>query len=445
MSAARNEIDGGLRREAGMALPEILVAMLILALGSLAVLGSFDAATRNTYRAEQNQVAINIAQREMEQIRQLTYAEVALTTTPAFSSDPLDPRNRVNGSYFALNRDGTGLAEMAVKGIGGQETGVVNPGPSPFTNGDVSGKIYRYVTWQDDPGCAGCTGTHDFKRVVVVVMLDDEAISSAFAYDEVQSNFTDPEATVNGDQAPGGGSVLTAQQFFLSDTPCSQATRQEITADHAHHDTLGTSCGVANPPDTLFTDAPPDPDPNDSSSPGIFDYATDAALEPTPAGVDSGLQLLRQSQNGCDYTGGPVNKPMRIHRWVSEPMPQNFVMGGEGTLEFHTRTINDATANGAICVFLFKRSAAGVDIRLIDLSNPPTQYFTYSESPWPKTAWARRRLTMRFPPDTILTGQRLGVAIAVRRDGSSGDVLEFMYDHPDYPSRMEIKTTTPIG
>ena len=31
--------------------------------------------------------------------------------------------------------------------------GVVNPGPEPFTSGDVSGNIYRFIVWQDDPTC----------------------------------------------------------------------------------------------------------------------------------------------------------------------------------------------------------------------------------------------------------------------------------------------------
>jgi hypothetical protein len=52
---------------------------------------------------------------------------------------------------------------------------------------------------------------------------------------------------------------------------------------------------------------------------------------------------------------------------------------------------------------------------------------------------------MSFSSATVaLVGQRVGVEIAVRRNGTTGDVLEFMYDHPDYPSRLEVKTTTPL-
>jgi hypothetical protein len=51
---------------------------------------------------------------------------------------------------------------------------------------------------------------------------------------------------------------------------------------------------------------------------------------------------------------------------------------------------------------------------------------------------------MSFSSTTAATGQRVGFEVAVRRNGTTGDVLEFMYDHPDYPSRREVKTTTPL-
>jgi hypothetical protein len=51
---------------------------------------------------------------------------------------------------------------------------------------------------------------------------------------------------------------------------------------------------------------------------------------------------------------------------------------------------------------------------------------------------------MGFSSTTLDTGQRIGLAIAVRREDTPQDVLEFMYDHPDYPSRLEVKTSTPF-
>ena len=453
-----------MRREGGFAVVEILVAVLILATGAIAVLGLFDASTRNTYRAEQTQVAINRAQRELEQIRQLAYKDVALTTTPAASSDPKNPDYRVSGSNFALGWDGatpSDNAEMVVKNIGGVTDGSVSPGPTSFTSGDVSGKVYRYVVWRDDPGCQlvpnstidACPGPHDYRRVVVIVKLDDAAISFTRAYTEVQSNFSDPDASTQTSNDPGGGGPpVTAQQFFLSDTTCNNSARQDITGDHAEHQTWGT-CNDPNPqkPDGLYTDAPPDPDPNDPGIPLLYDYANDVEPSLNP-GQDKGLQLLRQDANGCSFSGGS-SPQYKIHRWLSQPLPLVFQMSGQATLEFYTRTINDVNAQGTICVFVFIRKETAAecnplpppcDTQLIDLTSPPNAFFVYSENPWPAGAWARRRIPMSFSSTTATTGQRVGVEIAVRRNGTTGDVLEFMYDHPDYPSRLEVKTSTPL-
>jgi hypothetical protein len=51
---------------------------------------------------------------------------------------------------------------------------------------------------------------------------------------------------------------------------------------------------------------------------------------------------------------------------------------------------------------------------------------------------------MSFSSTAVATGQRVGVEIAVRRNGTTGDVLQFMYDHPNYPSRLEVETSTPL-
>ncbi len=102
-------------------------------------------------------------------------------------------------------------------------------------------------------------------------------------------------------------------------------------------------------------------------------------------------------------------------------------------------------------VFIRKETAAECsplpppcDTQLIDSANPPNAFFVYSENPWPAGAWTRRRIPMSFSSTTATTGQRVGVEIAVRRNGTTGDVLQFMYDHPDYPSRLEVKTSTPL-
>ena len=408
----------------GFTVVEILVASLIFAAGALAILQVLDVSARNAFRAEQGQVGINVAQRELEKLRQLDYEEVALTTTPAYQSDPKDPRNRISGTNFALNPNGTNPAEMAIKNVNGQTGGSISPGPTDFTLGDVTGKIWRFVVWQDEPGCiAVCPGTHDYKRVIVVVKIDDQVISYDRPYQEVQSDITDPESSLTSGGGSGGGALITAEQFFLSDTPCSTSSsdppRQDITSDHPTHDTL-SSCQAASTgkPDALLAEQAPDPAPDDPGNPALFDYANE--LEPAAGNGDNGLQMLRQDSNGCNPSPGGGNAKKQIHRWVTRPLPVTFIATGSATLELYTRTIDDVNIPGAICIYLFKRATvAGVDIRtaipLTGVSSVVPDPFGFScttvSTPavgkcstaiWPRTAWGRARFNLNFAPNTQL-------------------------------------------
>ena len=452
----------------GFTVVEILVASLVFAAGALAVLQVLDVSARNSFRAEQGQVGINVAQRELEKLRQLDYEEVGLTTTPSYQSDPKDPRNRISGANFALNPNGSNPAEMVIKGVNGQVGGSISPGPTSFSLGDVTGKIWRFVVWQNEAGCiAVCPGTHDYKRVIVVVKIDDQVISFDRAYQEVQSDIADPEASLTSGGGSGGGALITAEQFFLSDTPCgtgsSDPTRVAITSDHPTHDTL-SSCQAASTgkPDALMADQPPDPDPDDPNDPPLFDYSDE--LEPASGNGDKGLQMLRQDSNGCNPSPTGADAKKKIHRWVTRPMPITFIATGSATLELYTRTIDDVNIPGAICMYLFKRATvAGVDIRtaipLTGISSVIPDPFGFScttvgtpavgkcsTAIWPRTAWGRARFNLNYAPNTqLLPNERLELGLSVERGGTPEDALEFMYDHPDYPTRLEVKTTTPLG
>ena len=61
---------------------------------------------------------------------------------------------------------------------------------------------------------------------------------------------------------------------------------------------------------------------------------------------------------------------------------------------------------------------------------------------------------MNFNPATVVGGQaqgtisagdRLGVALASERAGTTFDAgIQVLYDHPNAPTRLEVDTTTPI-
>jgi hypothetical protein len=67
---------------------------------------------------------------------------------------------------------------------------------------------------------------------------------------------------------------------------------------------------------------------------------------------------------------------------------------------------------------------------------------------WPQFKWERLRMTMTLSdadsPYTIPAGDRLGVALGVERSNTPADAIPIMYDHPKYPTRIEVDTSTPI-
>ncbi|HWM55842.1 MAG TPA: hypothetical protein VNO20_10690 [Solirubrobacterales bacterium] len=466
-TAAEIERPGG---EAGLTIIEVVVAALVLAMGAMATFGLLGAATKNTQRAKATQVALNRAQLEIETLRSLSNEQLALIETPGQEGSPLNPNYRVSNSTFATVREPPSAYEDMVvnKGSlygGGFVTGgIVNPGPVSFSSGDVSGKIYRYVVWRDDASCppATCPGTQDYKEIVVAVKLDTPGNQSGErGYVEVTSDFVDPDDSALNDPIPGASGVVTAQQFFLSDTPCAVSgltVRQAILGDHLLHNTRGTCASglqtgaKLGAPDALLLGGPPDPDPVDKTNPLLYDYANDFYMEPTPD-TDKGVQVRRDDSNGCNYNPtGASNPESQIHRWVTDPMPFVFKMTDQVTIELSTRSLNEAQHTGTICVYLFKRSETGeppvaTDTLLTDKSTGSAfwKYTPEKNKAWP-IGWEVIRLPMIFneAPYTIPAGDRLGVALSVERANTDVDAIPIMYDHPNHRTRIEVETTTPI-
>ncbi len=503
MKALRHKLRNRLGAEDGFTLIEVLIAAVILALASLAVFGVLSAATRNAARAQATQVALDKAQEEIEKLHALTYSELAMTKTPPPSADPKDPDYRVSGGSFYVKREPLSEKSELVVNEGpiyGEtektiEGGVVVPGPISFSDGNVSGQIYRYIVWRNDPNCPQsevgtedfCPGNQDYKQLIVAVKLNSPVAQAGETnYVEVQSQVSNPntqaqrstqgdEPGVGGGNEPEGGQdeseklntgkAVTAQQFFLSDTPCSPSgttTRQPITGDHLLHNTLAvcasglqTGSEVAGAPDALLREAPPDPAPTDESNPPLYDYSSDFDLPESPE-TDKGLQLLRDSTPGCNYEPTSVkDQPeARVHRWVTDPMPREFKINGTVTLEFYSRTVHDDSYPATVCVYLFDRHeepGAGGGIHWTDEKMRDavsgSYYWTYAEqgsNSWPRTEWTKLRLTMHIAePKPIPAGDRLGVALSLE-EGTTPASIPIMYDHPNYPTRLEVDTTTPF-
>lgn len=474
------------RGEQGMTIIEVVIAVVILVVSGLAVLGLVDAANRNNSRAEQSQVVNDRLQQEMEKVKQLPYDQVALTSLPTHSTSSSDPNFRVSGTTFNLNKSGSADYEDLLSNGGTSRetnstvtTGAVNPGPTPFSSGDVSGNIYRYVVLEQDSTCTNQCGDAFLKQVVVAISLNPTASSGTRAYQEIHGQISNPDAGCDPAQGScqgsgAGNGTQTPWTFWLTDTPCNNNNRQPIVADHLTHNTLGLCSngmqtgGTSGAPDLMFTQAAPIDNSFPSDQQPLYDYATD--VEPGCSGIncstqDKGLQetIPTNVVNGGGCLTDPTSSSslqtlgsdpeLYLHKWTSPAIPtasSNIDLDGTGELDLWTQTVSGAVNPGKICIWLFKRhlNALGQPVdslatNLDQSGNPP--YFTYSQSSWPNGGWTEIHVPLHFSPLTLPAGDRLALAIGVERQGTlPGSGLQFEYDHPSFDSRLEVDTHSPL-
>jgi type II secretory pathway pseudopilin PulG len=427
---------------------EVLVAVAVMSFGVAATLRVFGSADRATLQAQQHEVAVQQAQGEVDRLASLSYGDLALTSTPVYSSDAADPNHRVSGTNFAVRAD---LAEPLVTTPADGSTARVAPGPQSFTVGTggaaVTGRIYRYVTWRDEPCPAGtglCDGAQNTKRVIVAVTVDpipggkprDPIWMSTVLIDPAAAGFTNSGAG-------GTGPDTSAQLFYLYDTPCSFTTRLTPALSHATRNTAATStlatnystCQNPDPtknPDLMWTTAP------DEITPPLFTYSIDLVGSYT-----AGLAMMR-SETSCrrsypaaDATNTAVANQWSVHAWATNQFSAPFTLDARLTLSIHTQAVGGVSAAGKVCATLVDRVESGGKATDTVITSA-----THDVSSWPATLRRLRFTTSLSSPYTIPSGHRLVLALHVRSE--SGADLALMYDHPDHPSLIEVETSTPL-
>jgi len=465
--------------EQGFTIVEVLVAIFIVSIAALVTFGLMTDATRNVERAKANQIAVEFAEQELERLRSEPDERLAMTSPlPGHSTNPFNPNYRIRDDEFALTREPLGEYGQLVhnggeiEGVGTSEDGgFLSKGtvvPSePFESGNVKGKVYRYVVWRNDAACgAACPTQQDYKQIVVAVRVDSAPNDpTQHGYFEVQSKFINPKRNSDTDPPKNStGGYTTAQQFYLSDTPCAasgETVRVEPTADHLLHNTLGVCAnglktGSKEPgaPDAL-TLSPPAP-PEEPAVATLHDFASDVYLEPNPD-TDKGLQIPVSTSTNCkSFTPTGTEHPESlVHRWVTDKMPIDFEITGNVTFEFYSRTLNNQPYSGGLCIYLFKRTETGStwsDTRLKNFlgsteywSYAPTGYWPLSEAQ-PPLEWKRVRVTMELSktPEKILKDDRFGLALSVDPAHTNASAIPIMYDFPTMASRLEVDTSTPL-
>jgi prepilin-type N-terminal cleavage/methylation domain-containing protein len=444
----------------GFTIIEMLVGIVMIAVGLLAVIGTLDASRRLVSVSERKEAAVHQAQQEIERLQARDYDSIALNAAPPTDSDPESPLSYVTSGSppryrWNRNEGATATEELAIDAEKG-----VSPAPTPWTDGRLSGQLYRFVTWVDDPGCAEllCPGSRDYKRITVAVTIDGDAapnrpiLLSSLASDPDSGpleGVTDGVANVlespdtqcleGGVWVECAGSTLAnTTTWFAYDTPApSSDVRQSITGDHPLHrtvallDTLTCNALITTgcPEPDLLGQAPPPAPPEGDPLPALFDYSTDLT-----GGRIGGRALIRDVS--CASTPSADNT--KGHMWVTPPLDDPMTLTGNGGITLHTQTIDGVTAGATLCVRVY--DVPNSLLNLIAL--PPTPLgdaAAYALGSWPATASpVSFNFDVLTSNVTVPAGHRVGLRIWAA--GSSGADLAVIYDHPSYPSSVQLNS-----
>lgn len=222
MTSARTRKDlmfrpirpGARTDERGLALVELTGALTILAVGFLALAAGLAGSFRQTALARQRQSASEIGNGRIEHLRNVPYANVAVSSDVVHHADPKHPDYFVDDATNSFDYSGNGTYEPLIEDAA---TGQVQHLESPVVVGATTLTVYQYVTWVDDPSIAG---TQNYRRVSVVVEFNNPAAQGVSRLVRVSSYFTPGNVTIGG-QTPGStqGSATPTASPTPSPTP----------------------------------------------------------------------------------------------------------------------------------------------------------------------------------------------------------------------------------
>ncbi len=471
---------------------EAMVAALVLLIGIVGLLTGFVGAQKLSLMSEQESTMGHVAQREIERLEGMPYADVALTAAPATSSNSQSPDHYVGAGSpetFEWNRTVGSSEPIDVDTV----NGAVVPVQS-WTEGDLSGSIYDFVTWTADTHCSpGCPASDDYKRLTVAITLngvvapspvyvssvvaDPNASPAQGTYDGTAGNpitdgsttcYNTAEAVTTSCESPiDSGNPNT---YYLHDCSSSNASCSAPSASSTLHDTVGAASGLLCTATALtgllgsLTTGCPTPDgmsanpPTGTSTTPLYQYSTDVGT----AGYAGGRLLAPLCSNGsgcgtgstadCNtataWTSSLIN--VQNEMWLSAPVATNTTLTGAGGINLFTETQNATDAVVTFCIEIYSVPPSdGVAGSVADILGwPPTALggaaYVAPTDPatganWP-TSPSNVAFTFNFASSgvTVAAGNRIGVRVWMLANVNTAIAL--IYDNPLYPSSIQLNS-----
>ena len=454
-----------MRAEHGFTIIELLIAMVLLIVGITALAETFVAAGKLTLVSERQAAMTHAGQAELERLRSLGYAQLALTAPPGSSASPTNPGYYVTsqgGSYYLQPDPGSPATEqVAIDATNGQ----VSASPTAWSSGNSSGSIYDYVTYHTDGNCGvGCPASQNYKRIVVEVTQSSGASPKNPVM--IQTLAASPGAGPAGSVANGVQNPLTAagtqcgtpatscqigidqgntNSFYLYDQAATGSYGGPPTVSNTLHNTVGILAGLLC--NALIQLGCPIPDLMGTTSPSsatstLLNYSTDLG---GPAGPTTG--------GGSNYPGGRLVKASgtcatppsansstsnsAAHTWVTSPVSAAEILNGQGGMTLFMDSANGVTASVTLCLAIWVYPQSILNL----ISVPPVRLGLFAEAvaslpttPIPVS------FTFALASATSLTiGQRIGVEVWLAASSSANAAIQ--YDNPAFASLIQLNTS----
>jgi prepilin-type N-terminal cleavage/methylation domain-containing protein len=479
-----------LRSQEGFTLIEVLAAMLVLTVGVVGLIATFDGARKLTLVSERQASAAHRAQWEIEKLQAEPYSELAMISAPSHSSESTNPDYYVNyNSPVKCTSEGAGCYAANTEKLGEEETlvaategscvskpktgcGVVSASPSghacsenpvgscEWKDGLISGAVYDFVTWHSDVVCEKeeggkkiCTAK-SYKSIVVIATVNVPSTSATHPQVRVSTLIADPSSVpegsvINGKQNPlenpstkcgtesciNGAQAGNPQSWYVHDAPASAGSPPTApSANHTTHATVASSgeCTEAK------TGGCPKPDLMDGNAPSatkLFFYSTDQG--------ETGYIGGRIVKTDVECSGEPSSTDnTKGELWVTPALSAETKLTGYGGMSLYTQTLNNVSAVVTLCVAVYDVSSI---TNMVKTKPTKLGYASYTPATWPTTM---TELSFEFKflsSGTVTLAKEHRVGVRIWPAASSASAIAIAYDTTGGSEVIEGKTVEKSG
>lgn len=476
----------------GMTMIELLAAILVIAVAVLGAYGIFDTSNHAIHVSEVRESSTNVAQRELERVQSLPYAQVGLTLAPSVSTNPNNPDYYVSAGTcptFTWNQSPGATNpsdQLVINGCGTYLGGTVIPSDATTYSGYT---VYDFVTWVNDNQCVpgvGCpgsggVGTNDFKRVTVEVTSNSSGRAALTPTSPVlvSAIVVDPHAApVSGNPTLGNpvdGSTVTctngsgtqvscntglgnqtANVFYLTDSPESSGYTAPSANNSCMHYTdqpppLSATgvlqCGASTSSQTCSVTVPsacPQPDLLNSAPPSAS-IPQEYNFSPNISATTQG-RVIKRDPNATGSTpcsATPSNDATMGQLWATQPLASSLNLSGAGGMTLYASTLSGASASVTLCVGVYLETP--VQGHLDPLNQLGTADSTqlgvvaYTRPQWPG---AISPISFTFSYMSAAQVVPAGSSVAVRLWVTAGSLADLVvqYDYPQTLSNVVINS-----